>query len=338
MSSNVQIKLAARPEGLPKKTDWNIVETDIPLPGDGEILVQIIYISLDPAMRGWMSAARSYVPPVRIGQVMRAGTLGKVIESKNPKFKTGDFVTGMQGVQLYGISKGDDLVVVDPKIAPLQKYLSVLGMTGMTAYFAFLEVGKPKPGDNVVVSGAAGAVGQIVGQIARIKECHPIGIAGGESKCKEIVENFGYEHAIDYKKENVGLSLMKYLGKGKGVDVYFDNVGGDILDSVLGCISRGARIVICGAISQYNNTGETTGPKNYMSLLVNRARMEGFVVFDYYDSYPQAISEMIQWMQEGKLKSKEDIVFGIETFPETLLQLYSGGNTGKLLIQTTKDI
>jgi len=335
MSSNIQIKLAARPEGLPKKTDWNIVEADIPVPLDGEVLLQIIYISLDPAMRGWMSAARSYVPPVRIGQVMRAMTLSKVIESKNPKFKPGDFVTGTQGVQSYAISKGEDLAVVDPKMARLPKYLSVLGMTGMTAYFGLLEVGKPKPGENVVVSGASGAVGQLVGQIAKITGCTAIGIAGSQTKCKDLVENYGFDKAIDYKSEDVTTSLLKFLGKGNGIDVYFDNVGGDILDAVLGTIRSRARIIICGAISQYNNTsGESAGPKNYMALLVNRARMEGFVVFDYIDRYPEAVSQMVKWMAEGKLKSTEDIVQGIETFPETLLKLYSGANSGKLMIQS----
>jgi NADPH-dependent curcumin reductase len=331
MTINKQFKLAARPVGLPKRSDWSYEETAVPEPQDGEVLVKIQYISLDPAMRGWMNAGRSYIEPVEIGAVMRAGTLGEVVASRNPKFQVGDHVSGNQGVQSYAISNGKGLVKVDPKIAPLPKYLNVLGMPGITAYFGLLEVGLPKAGETVVISAASGAVGQVAGQIARIKGCKAVGIAGGADKCDYAVKELGYDGCIDYKRGPIFPGLAQYCPE--GVDVYFDNVGGDILDAVLAKLRMKARVVICGAISQYNNTTAIVGPKNYMSLLVNRARMEGMVVFDWAPRYGEAVQQMAQWMSEGKLKSREDIVQGIETFPETLLKLFSGENFGKLILQ-----
>lgn len=328
---NKQFKLAARPVGLPKRSDWSYEETAVPEPQDGEVLVKIQYISLDPAMRGWMNAGRSYIEPVEIGAVMRAGTLGEVVASRNPKFQVGDHVSGNQGVQSYAISNGKGLTKVDPKIAPLPKYLNVLGMPGITAYFGLLEVGLPKAGETVVISAASGAVGQVAGQIAKIKGCKAVGIAGGAEKCDYAVKELGYDACIDYKRGPIFPGLAQYCPE--GVDVYFDNVGGDILDAVLTRLRMKARIVICGAISQYNNTSAVVGPKNYMSLLVNRARMEGMVVFDWAPRYGEAVQQMAQWMKEGKLKSREDIVQGIETFPETLLKLFSGENFGKLILQ-----
>jgi NADPH-dependent curcumin reductase len=328
---NKQFKLAARPVGLPKRSDWSYEETAVPEPQDGEVLVKIQYISLDPAMRGWMNAGRSYIEPVEIGAVMRAGTLGEVVASRNPKFQVGDHVSGNQGVQSYAISNGKGLVKVDPKIAPLPKYLNVLGMPGITAYFGLLEVGLPKAGETVVISAASGAVGQVAGQIAKIKGCKAVGIAGGADKCDYAVKELGYDGCIDYKRGPIFPGLAQYCPE--GVDVYFDNVGGDILDAVLAKLRMKARVVICGAISQYNNTTAIVGPKNYMSLLVNRARMEGMVVFDWAPRYGEAVQQMAQWMGEGKLKSREDIVQGIETFPETLLKLFSGENFGKLILQ-----
>ncbi len=302
---------------------------------DGEILVKVLYISLDPAMRGWMNEGRSYVPPVGIGEVMRAGAAGRVVESKNPGFAVGDHVTGLFGVQEYAISNGQGVNKVDTKFAPLPVYISTLGAPGMTAFFGLLETGELKPGDSVVVSGAAGAVGAVVGQIAKIKGCPVVGIAGGPEKCRYIVNELGFDAAIDYKSEDVRKALQQHCPK--GIDVYFDNVGGDILDAVLTQIRRGARIVICGAISQYNNTTPIKGPSNYLSLLVNRATMRGMVVFDYAARYGQAACEMAGWMAAGKLKSREDIVPGLETFPDTLLKLFRGENLGKLVLKVADE-
>ncbi|HLJ85280.1 MAG TPA: NADP-dependent oxidoreductase [Candidatus Angelobacter sp.] len=328
---NHQFRLASRPVGMPKRSDWNYTEEPVGKPAEGEILVKTLYISLDPAMRGWMNEGRSYIAPVGIGEVMRAGAVGRVLETRNPGFAVGDSVYGTFGVQEYAISNGQGISKVDPAFAPLPVYLGVLGMPGMTAYFALLDVCQPKSGDTVVISGAAGAVGMVAGQIARIKGCRVVGIAGGPEKCRYLVEDLHFDAAIDYKNENVAEGLGKHCPK--GVDVYFDNVGGDILDTVLTRINRGARIVISGAISQYNNTTPIKGPANYLSLLVNRARMEGMIVFDYLSRFPEAGREMAGWMAAGKLKSREDIVEGFETFPETLLKLFKGENTGKLLLK-----
>jgi NADPH-dependent curcumin reductase CurA len=328
---NHQFRLAARPVGMAKRQDWNYVQEAVGEPGDGEFLVKILYISLDPAMRGWMNEGRSYTPPVAIGEVMRAGATGRVIASKNPAFAPGDYVYGAFGVQEYAISNGKGITKVDTRVAPLPVFLGTLGVPGMTAYFGLLEIGQPKPGETVVVSGAAGAVGTVVGQIAKIKGCRVVGIAGGAEKCKYITKELNFDAAIDYKSEEVKKALQTHCPK--GVDVYFDNVGGDILDAVLTQLARGARIVICGAISQYNNTTPIKGPSNYLSLLVNRASMKGMVVFDNADRYGEAAREMAGWMAAGKLKSREDIVEGFETFPETLLKLFKGENTGKLVLK-----
>ena len=328
---NHQVRLAARPIGMPKRSDWKFTEEPVREPGDGEVVVKIHYISLDPAMRGWMNEGKSYIEPVGIGDVMRAGAVGRAIASKSPGFAVGDFVYGGFGVQEYAVANGKSLAKVDPKLAPLPVYLGTLGAPGMTAYFGLLDVGQPKAGETVVVSGAAGAVGTVVGQIAKIKGCRVIGIAGGSEKCQYVVKELGFDAAVDYKAEDVKQSLRKHCPK--GIDVYFDNVGGDILDAVLTQIARKARIVLCGAISQYNNTGPIKGPSNYLSLLVNRGRMEGMVVFDYADRYGQAGREMAGWMAAGKLKSREHIVEGLQTFPETLLKLYKGENFGKLVLK-----
>ncbi len=329
--TNHQVRLAARPAGLPKPSDWQLTEEAVPEPKDGELLVQVQYISLDPAMRGWMNDAKSYIRPVAIGEIMRAGAGGKVIKSSHPKFKEGDLVTGGFGVQEYAISDGKGVNKVDTRFVKMPTYLGTLGMPGMTAYFGLLDVGKPQPGQTVVVSGAAGAVGSVVGQIAKIKGCRAVGIAGGADKCKLLVEEFGFDAAIDYKNEDVKAALKTHCPN--GIDVYFDNVGGDILEAALARLARGARIVICGAISQYNATTAMRGPANYMSLLVNRASMTGMVVFDYSDRYGEAAREMAGWIAAGKLKAKEDVVpGGIAAFHETLLKLFKGENTGKLVL------
>jgi len=328
---NHKFLLAARPVGLPKHNDWTYVEEPIGDPKEGEFLIQLLYISLDPAMRGWINEGRSYVPPVGIGEVMRALGVGIVTASRNPRFAVGDHVSGSFGMQEYAISDGQRVMKVDPKVAPLPKYLSVLGMTGMTAYFGLLDTGKPKAGETVVVSAAAGAVGAPVGQIAKILGCRVVGIAGGPEKCRYIVQDLGFDAAIDYKSEDVRTALQKHCPD--GIQVYFDNVGGTILEAALANLARGARIVICGAISQYNNTGPMTGPRNYMSLLVNRASMKGMLVFDYADRFAQAGAQMAEWMAAGKLKSREHIVEGLATFPETLLKLFTGENEGKLMLK-----
>jgi NADPH-dependent curcumin reductase CurA len=332
--TNHQFRLAARPQGLPKPTDWNYTEEPVRDPGAGEVLVKTLYLSLDPAMRGWMNEGRSYIAPVGIGEVMRAGGAGRVIASGNPAFAVGDHVTGVLGAQEYALIGADaakGLTKVDPKLIPLPVYLGALGVTGLTAYFGLLEVGQAKAGDTVVVSGAAGATGLVAGQIAKIKGCRAVGIAGGAEKCNYIVKELGFDAAIDYKKENVLEALRQHCPK--GINVYFDNVGGDILDAALANIARGARVVICGAVSQYNSTTGIKGPSNYLSLLVNSARMEGFIVFNYQARYGEAAREMAGWMMAGKLKSKEDIVEGFRTFPDTLLRLFRGENLGKLMIK-----
>ena len=329
---NHQVRLAARPAGMPKSGDWQSTEEAVPAAGDGQIVVKTMYLSLDPAMRGWMNDGKSYIPPVGIGEVMRAGGAGRVIESRNTKFAVGEFVTGMFGVQEYALSDGRGVTKVNTALAPLPVYLGTLGMPGMTAYFGLLDIGKPKAGETVVVSGAAGAVGTVVGQIAKIKGCRVVGIAGGADKCSYLTTELGFDAAIDYKSEDVKKALR--AAAPAGIDVYFDNVGGDILDAALTQINRSARIIICGAISQYNNTTSVKGPSNYLSLLVNRASMTGMVVFDYADRYADGGREMAGWMAEGKLKSREQIVKGgVAAFPDTLLMLFRGENTGKLVLE-----
>jgi hypothetical protein len=331
---NTQIKLAKRPVGMPDASTWIIEKNPIPTVGEGEFLVKVEYISLDPAMRGWMNDARSYIPPVQIDDVMRAGCVGQVEESNHPGFQKGDFVYGLGGVQQYVATNGKGWHKIDPRIAPLPVFLGTLGMPGFTAYFGLLNHGMPKAGETVLVSGAAGAVGSIVGQIAKIKGCRVIGIAGGPEKCKYLVEELGFDGAIDYKNEDVKAAVKRLCPN--RIDVYFDNVGGEILDIALAQINMHGRIVICGAISQYNNTTAIKGPSNYLSLLVNRARMEGIVVFDNVKNYGTAAQEMGGWIKEGKLKSKEDVYEGIENFYETFQRLFSGKKLGKLVLKVSE--
>jgi NADPH-dependent curcumin reductase CurA len=329
---NAQWRLAARPVGLPKASDWEYVEEPAPEPGEGHIQVGLEYLSLDPAMRGWMNEWPSYVPPVGIGEVMRGLGLGRVTDSRRPDFQVGDRVTGQFGIQRYAVSDGRGVIRVDTSVAPAPVYLGALGMTGLTAYFGLLDIGRPQPGETVVVSGAAGAVGSVAGQIARIKGCRTIGIAGGPEKCAWLVEELGFDAAIDYKGGELRADLRRQAPN--GVHVYFDNVGGETLDEVLRRIARGARVVICGAISQYNATELPRGPANYMQLLVERATMTGFLVFDYAKRYPEAIAQLAQWLNAGELRAREDIVRGgIDQFPEVFLRLFRGENIGKLILQ-----
>lgn len=332
---NKQLLLKKRPVGLPDASTWELVETEIPTPGEGEFLLEQHYISLDPAMRGWMNEAKSYIPPVQIGEVMRAGGAGEVIASNHPGFEVGEYVYGWAGVQQFAVTDGQGFYKVDTSLAPLPVYTGTLGMPGLTAYFGILEVGKIKEGDRVLVSGAAGAVGSVVGQIAKLKGCEVTGIAGGPEKCRYLTKELGFDAAIDYKNEDVRKALHAHCPK--GIDVYFDNVGGEILDLALAKLRRGARVVICGAISQYNNTRPIKGPSNYLSLLVNRASMTGFVILDYAQDYGKAVREMGGWMAAGKLKSKEAVFEGIENFHGTFLRLFSGEKMGKLVLKIKGD-
>jgi NADPH-dependent curcumin reductase CurA len=328
---NRQFRLAARPVGLPKSSDWTLTEEPVPEPGDGEVVVKNLYLSLDPAMRGWMNEGRSYIAPVQIGDVMRAIAAGSVVASNHPDIDPGDSVTGLLGVQEYAVAHGNAVTKVDTDLAPLPVYLGTLGMPGMTAYFGLLDIGRPSEGDTVVVSGAAGAVGGVVGQLAGLKGARAVGIAGGSEKCHHIVEALGFDAAIDYKAEDVGQALRQHCPK--GIDVYFDNVGGAILDAALARLARYGRVVICGAISQYNATDRMQGPSNYLSLLVNHASMTGFVVSDYGDRYAEGAREMAGWLAAGKIKSREDVAEGLDAFPDTLLRLFKGENTGKLVLK-----
>jgi NADPH-dependent curcumin reductase CurA len=328
--TNRQIRLAARPSGLPRATDWSLTTEEIPDPAEGQFVVAVSHLSIDPAMRGWMNAVRSYVPPVEIGAVMRAGAVGRVAASAHPGFAVGDAVYGVFGVQEYAISDGRGVIRIDTSLAAPSTYLGALGTTGLTAYYGMLDTGKLKEGDTVVVSGAAGAVGSVAGQIAKVKGARVIGIAGGPEKCRVLTEEFGFDAAIDYRAGNVRTALREHAPR--GVDVFFDNVGGEILDDVLTRLARGARVVICGAISQYNET-QVRGPANYMMLLVARASMTGMLVFDYEDQYPQAMAELAGWLRDGKIVSREHVVRGsVADFPETLLMLFDGVNTGKLVL------
>jgi len=337
--TNHQTRLAARPNGMPKRSDWQFTSEPVAEPAEGGVLVKTLALSLDPAMRGWMNEGKSYIPPVGIGEVMRAGGIGEVIASKNAAFAVGDTVSCTPGVQEYCLIPADQikrqgLFKIDPRLGTMTQWLNVLGMPGMTAYFGLMDVGQPQPGETVVVSGAAGAVGQTVGQLAKIKGCRVVGIAGGPAKCEWVVKELGFDACVDYKAGNVKDDLREHCPK--GIDVYFDNVGGEILDIVLTRLARKARIIICGAISQYNNTTPVQGPKNYLSLLVHRARMEGIVVFDYTERFPIAVKELAGYLKDGRMKSKEDIVSGIDTFPETLLKLFNGENFGKLVLQVAE--
>jgi len=332
MTENKQVRLAERPTGMVGPETFTIGFDPIPTPGEGEIVVRTTHVSLDPAMRGWLNDVRSYIPPVGIGEVMRSASAGFVEASNHPDYAKGDAVTGSWGVQYYATVKPDEyLAKCDLARAPMPVHLGGLGITGLTAYFGLIDVGLPKAGETVLVSGAAGAVGTLVGQIAKILGCRAVGIAGGPEKCARMVEEFGFDACIDYKSGALSPQLREACPD--GVDVFFDNVGGETLDTVLRRTNRGARIVICGAISQYNSAAPK-GPANYMYLLVNRARMEGFVVFDYAARYDEAREQLLQWHEQGKLKFSNHIIESdLEGFHEILNMLFRGENFGKLMIE-----
>lgn len=338
MSVNRQILLAARPIGFPKDSDFKLVESPMPVPGDGQFLVRTVYVSVDPYMRGRMNDVKSYAPPVQIGGVMGGGAVARVEQSNNPAFKEGDFVEGMAfGWQEYLVSNGQGVRKIDPGLAPISTALGVLGMPGLTAYFGLLEICNPQPGETVVVSGAAGAVGSLVGQIAKIKECRAIGIAGGDDKIEYLTRELGFDGAFNYKNAPSYYEKLRELCP-NGVDAYFDNVGGEITDAVFRVLNTRARISICGQISQYNLEKPEMGPRLILTtLLVKQARAEGFLVFQFADKYPEGLKQMAQWLKEGKIKYKEDIENGIENTPRAFMAMLQGRNLGKQLVRVSDE-
>lgn len=329
-NSNRQWVLRKRPVGDIKPGDLDLVETPIPVPGPGQILVRTLYLSLDPTNRIWMSDMEQYMPPVQIGEVMRGGTIGIVEQSNNPDFQKGDLLSGIAGWQEFSLADGG--MKLPPGVPPTAA-MSVLGMTGLTAYFGLLDVGKPRAGETVVVSAAAGAVGSIVGQIAKLKGCRVVGIAGSDEKCRHVVKDFGFDACINYKKENVSAALTRECPN--GIDVDFENVGGEILQAVLDHINLRARIALCGMISSYNDTTPKPGP-NITNILMKRARIEGFIVIDYFPRMGEFLAEMGPWVAQGKIKYDVHVVKGMENALDALNLLFTGGNTGKLLVQASE--
>ncbi len=326
-----RVHLAQRPVGLPGPDTWEVRDTPLEAPGEGEVLVRVTHLSLDPAMRGWLNDVRSYVPPVGIGEVMRGFGTGTVLESRHPGYAVGDDVSGPFGISDHAVLPGDALTRIDLSAAPATTWLGALGMPGMTAWFGLFDVARVQPGETVVVSGAAGAVGSVVGQLAKARGCRVIGIAGGPEKCAWLTDELGFDGAIDHKAAPVHRGLRAHAPD--GIDVYFDNVGGEVLDAALRTLRRGARIAICGAISTYNATEPTPGPAHYMSLLVNRASMAGFLVFDYEDRYAEAVEGISRMIADGSLVAREqEVTGGVDAFPDALLMLFSGANTGKLVL------
>ncbi|HLK87264.1 MAG TPA: NADP-dependent oxidoreductase [Candidatus Binataceae bacterium] len=330
---NRQWLLAARPEGLIKESDFRWNEAAIGSPADGQMLIRNLAFSFDPTQRGWMSMD-TYIPAIPLGEPMKAAAVGQVVESKHPHFGRGDLVQGLLGWEDYSLSDGKGLFGLQklaPGTDPLLA-LSLLGITGLTAYFGTLDIGQVKAGETFVVSGAAGATGSVAGMIAKIKGCRVIGIAGGRDKCDWLVKDLGFDAAIDYKHENVRDALARHCPN--GIDVFFDNVGGEILELVLARLAMGARIVLCGAISRYNEAGMSgPGPKNYFNLILRAARMEGFLVFQFARRYPEAIAQLSQWLAEGKVKNRIDLAQGLEHAPQTLIRLFTGANVGKQLLK-----
>jgi len=329
---NRQFRIAARPIGMVKESDFEYAEAPVPDIRDGEARIKTTYISLDPSMRGQMENRADYVAPLAIGDVMRAGGVGVIEASKNPDLPQGAVVAGTFGMQDYAVTNGkNNPVRIFPPDADPTAVLGVLGGTGMTAYFGLLDLGEPKPGQTVVVSGAAGATGSIAGQIARIKGCRVVGIAGSAAKCKWLTDELGFDVAIDYKAEDVGRALDAACPN--GIDIYFDNVGGEILDLCLARIAMNARVVICGGISRYNAQGPLPGPRNYFNLVFRRARMEGFIVLDYARRFPEAARDMQRWLDSGQLKHRATVVEGFRKLPQALIKLFEGDNVGKMMVK-----
>ena len=327
---NKEIRFASRPTGMPTLENFNIVDTDMPQPSDGEVLVRALYISVDPYLRGRMREGRSYVPPFAVGQVIESGAIGEVVESRSPKFQSGDIVTGMFGWRLYNVAKAEGLMKVPPGV-PVTTALGVLGMPGLTAYFGLLDIGQPKTGETVVVSGAAGAVGMTVCQIAKIKGCRAVGIAGSEDKNQYLRDELGVDAAINYKNPGMQQALKEACPN--GVDVYFDNVGGEISDAVLPLLKHGARIIICGQISLYNLDKLDVGPRPQPYLLVNSALMKGFIITEYAARFSEGVSQLAQWLAAGKLKYAESVMEGFENTPKAFIGLFTGDNLGKQIVK-----
>jgi NADPH-dependent curcumin reductase len=333
---NRQWRLVSRPVGSIAESDFEWTQEPVPMLEEGQILVRNIYLSLDPTNRGWLNEGENYLPPVATGEVMRGIGIGVVEQSRNVNFSEGTFVQGFLGWQDYAIADGTNLseLLKDPSI-PLTAYLGLLGFIGMTAYFGLLEIGKPKAGETLVVSGAAGAVGSLVGQIGKLKGCRVVGIAGSEEKCHWLKDELGFDAAINYKTESVLESLQQHCPD--GIDVYFENVGGEILDAVLNLINLRARIVLCGLISQYNATQPVPGPYNFVNILIKRAKLEGFIVLDYFSRDREALADLNQWYAQGKIKSRVDVIDGLENAPRTINKLFDGTHKGKLIIRVSEE-
>ena len=334
MAVNRQWVLARRPHGMVTRDNFEYREAPLPEPGDGDVLLRNLYLSFDPTQRGWMEDRESYLPPVQIGEVMRAGSVAQVVTSRHPDFSEGDLVQTTGGWQDYLVAApGTGIMGLSrlPDGVPPTLALSVLGVTGLTAYWGLLDLGEPRPGQTVLVSGAAGATGSVAGQIARIKGCRVVGIAGGPEKCRWLTDVAGFDAVIDYKSENVDRRIGELCPD--RVDVFFDNVGGDILEAALNHINMRARVVLCGGISSYNATEPVPGPANLMNLVVMRARMEGFIVIDYMDRSAQAVADLVAWMEQGLLKHQEDVQEGFDNIPDTLNRLFTGRNLGKQLLK-----
>jgi len=331
---NKQVLLAKRPRGRVEEADFRIVETETPAVQDGQLLTRVHYLSLDPYMRGRMDESKSYAPSHPLGAVMIGGTVAEVVESKNPKFKPGDFVVGMAGWQQCQVSDGAGLRKIDVSVIPPPAYLGCVGMPGVTAWYGLTQIGKPKEGETVVVSAAAGAVGSVVGQLAKIRGCRAVGVAGSEAKCELVVKELGFDACVNYRQEPLLSALQKACPK--GIDVYFDNVGGDVLAAVLRLINRFARIPLCGLISQYNATELPPGP-NFSPILVNRALIRGFIVSDHGDRFADFHRDCAQWLREGRIRYREDVVVGLENAPEAFIGLLRGRNVGKLVVKVGDD-
>jgi NADPH-dependent curcumin reductase len=334
-TSHRVIKMASHPDGALEDDDFDLVDERVPEPADGEALVRTLYLSLDPAIRVWMNGIDTYVPGIHVGDVMRAGGLGEVVQSRNAAYTEGDLVFGMMQWSEYCIARaGPDGMMTLPRQEPITAFLSVLGVTGLTAYFGMFDVAQPKEGETVVVSGAAGAVGSVAGQIGKIIGCRVVGIAGGPEKCAWITDELGFDAWIDYKSEDVAARLRETCPD--GIDVFFDNVGGEILDAVLGQINLHARVALCGAISQYDTAELSPGPRNFINLIPQRGRVEGFILLDYRDRFVDAILQLGQWVQEGRIRYAEDIVDGLENAPAAFRRLFTGENTGKLIVKVAE--
>lgn len=329
---NRQIVLRARPVGMPREEDFLLRETPAPAAGEGQVLIRTHYTSVDPYLRGIMREGESYIGSVAPGEVIPAGSVGEVVESRHAGFQPGSFVAGMWGWQEYGLSGGQGLHRVDPALAPISTALGVLGMPGLTAYFGMLDLGEPKPGESVLVSGAAGAVGSLAGQIARIRGCRVVGVAGSDAKVRHLIEELGFDAAFNYRTESAPLDRLRALCRA-GIDVYFDNTGGPVTDAALLHLNSFARVILCGQIAQYNETTAPLGPRLLFQLIVKQARMQGFLVFQFQDRYAEGIAQMAAWIREGRLKYREDIVNGIENTPRAFIGLFKGENIGKRLVR-----